>query len=158
MQENRSFDHYYGTMSSVRGFSDPNALPGVFRTGRLPARRRSRGNGAHGAVPPPEQFPTKNGDCTNDITHEWGPQHQCWDNGAMDQWVNVHMMVDGTQNFVPTMGYFQRSDLPFITRWPTRSPSATATSARCSGRPTRTVSWRCRGPSIRTVPEAVPCS
>ena len=23
MQENRSFDHYYGTMSGVRGFSDP---------------------------------------------------------------------------------------------------------------------------------------
>ena len=26
MQENRSFDHYFGTMSSVRGFSDP-AVP-----------------------------------------------------------------------------------------------------------------------------------
>src|ERR1700748_3617783 len=25
MQENRSFDHYYGTLSGVRGFSDPNA-------------------------------------------------------------------------------------------------------------------------------------
>ena len=24
MQENRSFDHYFGTLSSVRGFSDPN--------------------------------------------------------------------------------------------------------------------------------------
>ena len=23
MQENRSFDHYYGTLSGVRGFSDP---------------------------------------------------------------------------------------------------------------------------------------
>jgi len=26
MQENRSFDHYFGTMKGVRGFSDPNAL------------------------------------------------------------------------------------------------------------------------------------
>jgi phospholipase C len=26
MQENRSFDHYFGTMSGVRGFSDPNTL------------------------------------------------------------------------------------------------------------------------------------
>src|SRR5262245_26613280 len=26
MQENRSFDHYFGTMAGVRGFSDPNAL------------------------------------------------------------------------------------------------------------------------------------
>ena len=26
MQENRSFDHYFGTLSGVRGFSDPNVL------------------------------------------------------------------------------------------------------------------------------------
>lgn len=26
MQENRSFDHYFGTMAGVRGFSDPHAL------------------------------------------------------------------------------------------------------------------------------------
>ncbi len=26
MQENRSFDHYFGTLSGVRGFSDPNIL------------------------------------------------------------------------------------------------------------------------------------
>jgi phospholipase C len=26
MQENRSFDHYFGTMSAVRGFSDPHPL------------------------------------------------------------------------------------------------------------------------------------
>ena len=26
MQENRSFDHYFGTLSGVRGFSDPGAM------------------------------------------------------------------------------------------------------------------------------------
>lgn len=26
MQENRAFDHYFGTMAGVRGFKDPNAL------------------------------------------------------------------------------------------------------------------------------------
>lgn len=26
MQENRSFDHYFGTLSGVRGFGDPDAL------------------------------------------------------------------------------------------------------------------------------------
>jgi len=26
MQENRSFDHYFGTMKGVRGFSDPRAV------------------------------------------------------------------------------------------------------------------------------------
>jgi len=45
MQENRSFDHYFGTLSGVRGFSDPNILSQVrgraglpdLRTVRLPA-------------------------------------------------------------------------------------------------------------------------
>jgi phospholipase C len=31
MQENRSFDHYFGAMPGVRGFSDPQAIPGVFK-------------------------------------------------------------------------------------------------------------------------------
>src|SRR3984885_5329790 len=31
MQENRSFDHYFGTMPGVRGFSDPSAIAGVFK-------------------------------------------------------------------------------------------------------------------------------
>ena len=113
MQENRSFDHYYGTMSSVRGYADPSALPGVFQQhGYQPGV----GAEASGFMEPfhlQMMFPTENGDCTNDITHEWGPQHQSWDNGAMDQFVNVHLMVDGASNFAPTMGYFQRSDLPF---------------------------------------------
>ena len=26
MQENRSFDHYFGTLSGVRGFNDPRAI------------------------------------------------------------------------------------------------------------------------------------
>src|ERR1700754_4831298 len=26
MQENRSFDHYFGTLAGVRGFGDPNVL------------------------------------------------------------------------------------------------------------------------------------
>ena len=26
MQENRSFDHYFGTLAGVRGFGDPHAL------------------------------------------------------------------------------------------------------------------------------------
>jgi hypothetical protein len=42
MQENRSFDHYFGTMRGVRGFGDPRAvrLPnGVTPTSGRPSRR-----------------------------------------------------------------------------------------------------------------------
>jgi phospholipase C len=113
MQENRSFDHYFGTMSSVRGYSDPGALPGVFKQrGYQPGV----GVSSTGFMEPfhlQMQFPKKNGDCTNDITHEWGAQHQSWDAGSMDQFVNAHLAGDGLKNFAPTMGYFQRSDLPF---------------------------------------------
>ena len=44
MQENRSFDHYFGTMPGVRGFSDPAAirLPGSRRfASRIPLMRRA---------------------------------------------------------------------------------------------------------------------
>ena len=55
MQENRSFDHYFGTLSGVAGFSDPNALPGVFdQYGYEPGRRGHRGR-LHPAVQPAEQ-------------------------------------------------------------------------------------------------------
>ncbi len=33
MQENRSFDHYFGTLSGVRGFEDKDAL--VLPNGRI---------------------------------------------------------------------------------------------------------------------------
>jgi phospholipase C len=37
MQENRSFDHYFGTMKGVRGFGDPRAVDwrGQLRSVRL---------------------------------------------------------------------------------------------------------------------------
>ena len=39
MQENRSFDHYFGTLSGVRGFNDPHAMRTAERPlGVLPAR------------------------------------------------------------------------------------------------------------------------
>jgi phospholipase C len=58
-------------------------------------------------------FPTKQGECTNDITHNWGPQHQSWNLGKMDSWVAAHLQVDKLKNFASTMGYFNRADLPF---------------------------------------------
>src|ERR1700677_2972441 len=36
MQENRSFDHYFGTLSGVRGFSDPLVLTNKLGKGRVP--------------------------------------------------------------------------------------------------------------------------
>jgi phospholipase C len=52
------------------------------------------------------------GECTNDITHSWGPQHQAWNNGLMDGFVRAHM-ADDPANGAMTMGYYTRDDLPF---------------------------------------------
>ncbi len=121
MQENRSFDHYFGTMSTVRGYSDPNVIKNVVNGVPTPVYRQygyqpGVGVTANGFLEPfhlQMQFPTKNGDATNDITHDWGPQHQSWDGGKMDGFVEAHLAGDGVKNFVTSMGYFTQADLPF---------------------------------------------
>jgi phospholipase C len=121
MQENRSFDHYFGTMSSVRGYSDPNVITNVVNGVPTPVYRQygyqpGVGVEANGFMEPfhlQMQFPKKNGDATNDITHDWGPQHQSWDGGKMDGFVEAHLAGDGVKNFVTSMGYFTQADLPF---------------------------------------------
>lgn len=82
MQENRSFDHYFGTMSGVRGFSDPDAPNGsaVFsQRGYAPA--------AHGQLRPfrlRQEPPADEGQTFHDIAHTWTIQHQSWDNGTTE--------------------------------------------------------------------------
>ncbi len=117
VQENRSFDHYFGTYPGVRGFSDPQALrlndgsglsvfaqpgyaPGVNPNGHLlPFHLDTRNNGA----------------CTNDVTHNWGPQHLSFNDGAMDSFVSEHVKAsaDGPQNGPLVMGYYERADLAY---------------------------------------------
>ena len=53
-------------------------------------------------------------ECTDDLTHDWGPMHLCWNNGDMDSWVKVHTSstYEGAHGAM-TMGYYEREDLPF---------------------------------------------
>ncbi len=106
IQENRSFDHYFGTYKGVQGFADPNALPGVFDQQGYPVP------GYNGELLPFHINAANNGQCTHDITHSWGPQHRSWDNGAMDQFVVQHLANDGASAGPLTMGYYERGDLP----------------------------------------------
>jgi phospholipase C len=113
MQENRSFDHYFGTLSGVRGFSDPAAISGVFNqhgfqpgTGVDPAGYMQPFNLRNNP-------PLADGSDTNNITHSWQPQHESWNNGAMDSFIKAHLAADGAENGPLTMGYFTRSELPF---------------------------------------------
>lgn len=51
--------------------------------------------------------------CMPDITHDWGPQHQAYDHGRMNDFVRVHEAADGAAVGIETMGYYTRSDLRF---------------------------------------------
>jgi phospholipase C len=117
MQENRSFDHYFGTLSGTRGFSDA----GVLRHAGRPVYDQAGFRPGHGADPAgflqpfrlETRPPRENGQSTNDIAHDWVTQHASWDHGAMDNFVTAHLAADGTANGPLTMGYFTRADLPF---------------------------------------------
>jgi phospholipase C len=121
MQENRSFDHYFGTLSGVRGFSDPS-VPTQTAGGQTYPVFDQFGY-QPGTGPDPSGYmqpfhlesdpPLKDGETTNDITHSWGPQHQSWDGGKMDKFMAAHLAADGAQNGPVTMGYFTRADLAF---------------------------------------------
>ena len=111
MQENRSFDHYFGTLSGVRGFDDTS--PAFRQYGYNPSTHKAD----NGAFLEPFRLDTTrgatlDGECINDPTHDWGPQHQAWNGGAMDQWVKVHVAHEGVGNGPATMGYYKRADIP----------------------------------------------
>ncbi len=121
MQENRSFDHYFGTLSHTRGFSDRHVLHQRVAGKRYPifdqfGYQPGQGPDPAGYLQPfhlVSDPPQQDGQTTNDITHNWGPQHTSWNDGAMDGFVTTHMAADGVANGLVTMGYFTRQDLAF---------------------------------------------
>ncbi|MEL5955041.1 phospholipase C, phosphocholine-specific [Streptomyces sp. CLV115] len=109
MQENRSFDHYFGTLKGVRGFSDRSGITigggrSVFDqpngTGRQYPWKLSATPAAGGADP--ETI----AQCNGDLPHSWTSQHAAWNKGRMDNWVT------GVGN-VRSLGHLERSDIPF---------------------------------------------
>jgi phospholipase C len=117
-QENRSFDHYFGTLSGVRGFSDPDVLKNAKGGTVFDQYGYEPGVGvtASGYTQPfnlANKPPTENGYDTNDIDHSWGGQHASWNHGAMDSFITSHLNTDGDANGPVTMGYYTRAELSF---------------------------------------------
>jgi phospholipase C len=109
MQENRSFDHYFGSYRGVRGFNDhTGGDPGVFA-------QPWPGGPSATLLPFHLDTVSANGECVHDVTHEWGPQHQCWNGGLMDGFVRTHTATanEGPAHGILTMGYYSRADLSF---------------------------------------------
>jgi phospholipase C len=105
IQENRSFDHYFGTLAGVRGFADP-AAAGVIRQPGYPA------TGFEGELLPFHLETHGAAQCFPDITHNWAPQHASFDEGRMDGFVRAHLAADGPEAGPATMGYYERGDIP----------------------------------------------
>jgi phospholipase C len=100
MQENRSFDHYFGTMRGVRGFGDPH--PATLPSGR------SVWHQADGkAVTLPFRPNVGNLSLTfiEDLDHSWDGTHEMFNNGKWDQWVPAKTTT--------AMAHMKRGDLPF---------------------------------------------
>jgi phospholipase C len=87
MQENRSFDHYFGQQSSA---TNPNPLGGA----------------------PISAFHKSTYCEVADLDHSWNGTHQEWDGGRMDGFTAANAVpADPTGS--RTMGYYDQTDLPF---------------------------------------------
>ena len=106
LMENRSFDHYFGTYKGARGFADKSA---AFNQ-PYPPNTSSAPTGV--LLPYHLDTNTTNAACTHDITHDWVPQHQSWNNGAMDGFVTSRLAINAG-DAVLSMGYYTRADLPY---------------------------------------------
>jgi len=115
MQENRSFDHYFGSMRGVRGFGDPRPLqwPNGHSVWQQPnARVRTPTFHARGVAPnAPYVWPfhidtRRTGDQQDGTDHSWSTGHQAWNHGRWNDWVTQ-------KQDVLTMGYLKREDLAF---------------------------------------------
>jgi phospholipase C len=88
VQENRSFDNYFGTFPGADGFPPDTCLP------KLP--------GSAACVRP---FHMPKGQPACDLSHEWEVAHAAYDAGRMDGFV----WAEGTAY---TMGYYDERDIP----------------------------------------------
>src|SRR5580704_4929900 len=109
MQENRSFDHYYGTLGGVRGFDDhPAGSLGNFAQAWPGGRDKT-------LLPFHLDSKSGIGECTQDLDHSWPGEHMSWDKGTNGAFVSTHTSAQfqGPTQGEFTMGYYKRADLPY---------------------------------------------
>ena len=100
MQENRSFDHYFGTLRGVRGFGDPRPinLPGGAPVWLQPTK-----DDQDVVAPFHLDSSATRAQSIQSLDHSWKGAHARWKN--YDGWVKAKGQM--------TMGYFTRADIPF---------------------------------------------
>lgn len=110
MQENRSFDHYFGTLRGVRGFGDPRPLR--LKDGK-PVWEQAQGDSAAQRIRP---YHLPKGDLTGkqglaggvflqDPAHDYKSGLGAWNAGLMDKWI--------PQKDIVSMAHYIEEDIPF---------------------------------------------
>ncbi|MFJ6636071.1 phosphocholine-specific phospholipase C [Streptomyces sp. NPDC091376] len=100
MQENRSFDQYFGAMKGVRGFGDPRPV--------LQDNGKSvfyQSNGTKDILPFNPQVTNLGLQFVEGLNHDWAGGHQAYNNGKYNKWVPAKTAT--------TMAYMSRKDIPF---------------------------------------------
>lgn len=100
MQENRSFDHYFGTMSGVRGFGDRTAPPLV--TGKSVFWQS---DGEREVLPFHLDTHKSTAMRVPGTPHSWGDAHNAWAEGRIREWPRFKRFQ--------SMGYYEEDDIPF---------------------------------------------
>ncbi|MCF4164775.1 phospholipase C, phosphocholine-specific [Zavarzinia compransoris] len=100
MQENRAFDHYFGTMAGVRGYGDRFPIP-------LPGGRDvfSQSNGERIILPYHLDQNKGNAQRVTGTPHSWSNCHAAWDHGRITEWP-LHKENQ-------SMGYYTETEIPF---------------------------------------------
>ncbi|PFH57631.1 hypothetical protein XA68_14770 [Ophiocordyceps unilateralis] len=111
MQENRAFDHYFGTMAGVRGFNDANLQ--INNGVPVWKQRTSPGltNETHFVTPWYLNYLGGNWSeatqCIISGSNGWYENHAAWNNGFNDHWA--------LNNTPWSIGFYKRHDVP--TQW-----------------------------------------
>ncbi|MEY9845397.1 phospholipase C [Streptacidiphilus sp. BW17] len=104
MQENRSFDHYFGTLRGVRGFGDPH--PVTLPSGKPVWYQNDGGaSGGKDVLPFHPDAPNLGLQFLEDLPHDWNSTHGALNNGRYDRWVPTKSAT--------SMAHLTRDDIPF---------------------------------------------
>ncbi|QSI29085.1 phospholipase C, phosphocholine-specific [Variovorax sp. RKNM96] len=103
MQENRSFDHYFGTLMGVRGFGDRFTIP--LPKGRNVWQQTSDAADTEVLMPYHLDQTKGNAQRVNGTPHSWGDAQNAWDGGRMNQWPRYKN--------TESMGYYKEAEVQF---------------------------------------------
>ncbi|AVS70037.1 phospholipase C, phosphocholine-specific [Paracidovorax avenae] len=101
MQENRSFDHYFGTLAGVRGFGDRFTIP-------LPGGRsvwQQADQNGQTVLPYHLNQAAGNAQRVDGTPHSWEDARDAWDRGRMAEWPRYKQPQ--------SMGYYTQAEASF---------------------------------------------